>query len=185
MENSENSIRFGNLRFEMLLHQTQIQQRVHALGLEIAEQFPGSRPLFLCVLKGSFLFAADLMRACPLDAEITFVQLSSYQGMASSGEVRELLGLSTPLKDRDVIVVEDIVDTGRTLYQLLPRLEAGQPKSLSVASFLVKPAMLEYPVPIAFRGFDIEPEFVIGYGLDLDEQARGLPHIYRLQSETP
>lgn len=176
-------IQYGELQFELLIHRNRIQARVEELGQDIASRFPGSRPLFLCVLKGSFIFAADLMRACRLDTEMAFVQLASYQGMESTGEIRELLGLSVPLKNRHVVVLEDIIDTGRTLHHLLPRLQAEQPASLSVASLLVKPAMLEYPIPIDFRGFDIEPEFVIGYGLDLDEQARGLPHIYRLQQK--
>ena len=183
MQTSEQPIQYGSQRFELLIHQNRIQRRVEELGQEIAQQFPHSRPLFLCVLKGSFIFAADLMRACPLDSEIAFVQLASYQGMRSTGDVQELLGLSAPLQNRHVIVLEDIIDTGRTLHYLLPKLQAEQPASLSVASLLVKPAMLEYPLPIQFRGFNIDPEFVIGYGLDLDEQARSLPHIYRLQPE--
>ena len=133
------------------------------------------------VLNGAFIFAADLVRACEtLPCETTFVRLSSYIGMASSGEVSTLLGLKEDLKGRHLIVVEDIIDTGKTLHHFTHHLQHLEPASIAVATFLLKPDALVYPIQADYCAFEIENRFVIGYGLDFDEQGRNLEGVYQL-----
>jgi len=167
-------------QFEPYLRETEILQRICELGRQISEDYRDKNPLFLCVLTGAFIFTADLVRACDLPCEMTFVKLSSYQGLESTGTLTTKLGISTSLKDRHVIVVEDIVDTGNTLSQFLPQVQALGPTSLRVASLLVKPTVLNNKVEVDYIGFEIPPKFVIGYGLDYEEQGRQLRHIYQI-----
>ncbi len=172
-------------RFRLFLDEETIQSRVWAMGREIAEKHGGNIPLFLGILNGAFMFTSDLVRACDLECEVGFLRLSSYKGMSSSGKVQTLLGLDAEIRGRPVIVVEDIIDTGRTMASLLQDLRAHHPASLEVAALLSKPEAMEAPIPIDFLGFSIPNRFVVGYGMDYDGIARNLPSIYHLDEDTP
>lgn len=174
-------VSYNGLTFEPYIRQEQIRERIKELGAEITEHCRGKRPLFLCVLTGAFPFASDLFREIDTDAEITFVRLKSYSGTSTTGTVRKMMELSEDLKGRTVIVVEDIVDTGHTIKQLLADLREKQPEEVKVATLLFKPQSLQCDVNPDYVGFEIPPKFIIGFGLDLDGLARNLKDIYVLK----
>ena len=176
-------VTYQGMTFVPFISREKIDARVVELGKEITRDYAGKQPLFICVLNGAFPFAADLFRQFPEDAEIEFIRLKSYSGTASTGTVKEVLGLNTPIKDRLVIVVEDIVDTGRTIQKLLNDLGAQQPASLKTATLLFKPDALETGTVPEYVGFSIPRKFIIGFGLDLDELARNLNDIYVLKQD--
>lgn len=157
-----------------------INQRVVALAKQINEDYAGKNPLILVILNGSFMFAADLFRKLTIETTISFVRLSSYAGTSSTGAVNTLLGIKEPLTGRHVIIVEDIIDTGKTLASFLPVIAQQEPESVEIATFLVKPTALKYPVHARYVAFEIEDRFVVGYGLDYDELGRNLPNLYVL-----
>ncbi|MBE7178849.1 MAG: hypoxanthine phosphoribosyltransferase [Mucilaginibacter polytrichastri] len=176
------TIQLADLTFEPFISAEDIQQRAGILGDKISLDYAGKTPLIIGVLNGSFMFLADLVKNIRLDCEIRFVRLSSYAGATeTSGVVKEMLGLDDDLTGRDVIVVEDIVDTGITLAHLLEKLYAKEASSVSVASLLVKRAAMQREfAELHYVGFEIEPVFVVGYGLDYQELGRNLPAIYKL-----
>lgn len=181
MENhSSDRIRLHELEFVPFISAAEVQARVVALGEALDAQFAGKNPLFIGVLSGAFIFTADLVRGFRDSCEIAFVKLSSYAGVRSSGQVQSVIGLDKDLRGRHLIVVEDIVDTGRTLHFFLETLYGQQPASLTVVALLRKPAAAEFPVPLDLVGFDIENRFVVGYGLDYEGLGRNLPGIYVL-----
>ncbi|MBI2388532.1 MAG: hypoxanthine phosphoribosyltransferase [Deltaproteobacteria bacterium] len=160
----------------------QIAERVKALAAEIQRDYEGKRPVLVIVLKGSFVFAADLIRAIDLPSlRVDFLAVRSYEGTESSGVVQIVNDLSRPIEEEDVILVEDIVDTGLTINYLLDLLQTRKPKTLKVCALLHKPARSRVAVPIDYLGFTIEDRFVIGYGLDFGEKYRGLPFLGVLQ----
>lgn len=166
--------------FETYLTEGTIQHRVKELAQQIGEDYAGKRPLFIAILNGSFMFAADLFKYLEIEAEISFIKISSYKGMQSTGRVVTTIGLDDDLFGRDVILLEDIVDTGKTLHNFLPRLEHQQPRSLRLATLLHKPDATEYPLELDYIGFSIPNKFVLGYGLDYDGLGRNLKEIYQL-----
>ncbi len=168
----------------ILLSSEQIQQRVREIGEQIARDYPEPADLHLvCVLKGAFMFMGDLIRAIDRVATIDFIAVSSYaKSTTSSGEVRLVKDLDTGLEGRNVIIVEDIVDTGLTLAYLQQVLRAHSPRSLRTACLLSKPSRREVDVAVDYVGFTIEDKFVVGYGLDYAEKYRNLPHISVLQN---
>lgn len=174
-------IKLHDLTFEPYMDAETIQQQVKELGARLTKDFKDKRPLFLAVLNGAFIFAADLVRACEMEHEISFIKLSSYEGTESSGKVITQLGLQEDVKNRDVILVEDIVDTGTTLYHYLPTLEKLNPKSISIVTLLQKPSALRFPLTVDYVGFEIPNKFVIGYGLDYNGIGRNLKDIYQLK----
>jgi hypoxanthine phosphoribosyltransferase len=144
----------------------------------------GKQPLFLCVLNGAFAFASDLFRAVEgIDAEITFIRLKSYEGTGSTGVVKEVIGLHENIEGRTVIIVEDIVDTGNTIYRLIQDLKAKNPADIKIATLLFKPEALQRPVQPNYVGFSIPQKFIIGFGLDLNGKARDLNDIYILKED--
>ncbi len=164
-------------RVDVLIGADRIQARVAEMGAQISRDC-AARPLTLVgVLKGSFVFLADLMRAVDLPVTVDFIAISSYQGTNTSGVVQITADLSWPIEGKDVIVVEDIVDTGLTMRYLLDNLATRRPASLRVAALLVKPTRARVQIPVDYRGFDIANEFVVGYGLDWDGKYRNLPYI--------
>lgn len=177
------TVQAHNLQFRPFIDEATIRQRVLELGAEIRSKYAGKIPVFLSVLNGAFIFTADLVRAFEDACEVSFIKLASYRGMHSSGDVSKLIGLEIDLKNRHVIIVEDIVDTGRTLYTLLPELERLEPASIEIASLLQKPDMLEHPLKVNWVGFEIPSRFVIGYGLDFDGLGRQLSAVYQLLPE--
>ena len=163
---------------EILLTHEQIQSRVAELGAELAADYADREPVLVSVLKGSIIFLADLVRAMPVQVSIDLMELSSYGASTqSSGQVRILKDLSGPIRGRDVVVVEDIIDTGLTLNYLLKYLHDRGPSSVRICCLLDKPARRLAEIDISYRGFTIPDRFVIGYGLDYDERYRNLPYI--------
>jgi len=168
-----------DLSFEPFISEAEIAAKIAQLGLQIRQQYEGKRPLFLGVLNGAFVFAADLVRAADIECEVTFVRLASYEGTTSTGRVSTVLGLDFEVRNRHIIVVEDIVDSGRTLYHFMADLQKMGPASVSLAVLLHKPEALKHPVKIDFLGFEIPDKFVVGYGLDYNGLCRNLPSIYQ------
>lgn len=165
-------------RFEIFLHRNKIWECVCELGKQIEEDYKGKNPLFVAVLNGSFIFAADLFHAIDIPAEISFTKLRSYDGTSSTGEVLTLIGLNEDVEGRHIIIVEDIVDTGKTMSELLPVINDKHPASVKVVTLLSKPDARTHNVPIDYTGFEIPDKFVVGYGLDYDGAGRNLTHIY-------
>lgn len=169
-----------DLSFKPYMEEALIQKRVSELGRQIKTKHQNDRPIFLAVLNGAFVFAADLIRACEMECEISFIKLASYKGTKSSGTVQTLIGLDVEVANRPVIIIEDIIDSGRTLHTFLPELEKLQPKSIEIAALLLKPDALEHSIEIQYLGFEIPPKFVIGYGLDYNGLGRNIKGIYQL-----
>jgi len=169
-------------QLKILISRDQIAEAVTKLALEINRDYQGKQPLLISVLKGSFVFTADLIRQLDLPLELDFVRLSSYgSSRQSSGKVRVVQGIKTPAKGRDVLVVEDIVDTGIAISFLLEYLKKKQPASLKLCALTDKPSRRRVPVPIDYLGFTVPNRFIVGYGLDCDEKFRNLPHIYAIE----
>lgn len=159
-----------------------INSRLMELGAQINQDYQGKRPLFVGVLNGSVIFMADLLRTVNLPCEIAFIKVSSYAGTESTGSVKNIMGLNEDVTGRDVILVEDIIDTGDTAKYLLEEFSAKNPASLRFATLLFKPASLRQSVSPEYVGFEIPPAFVVGYGLDYDGLGRNLSDIYQLKS---
>ena len=174
-------VTYQGLTFEPYISRDKIDARVKELGKQLTCDYAGKMPLFICVLNGAFPFASDLVRAYDADCEITFIRLKSYQGTSSTGVVKEILGLAEGVEGRDLIIVEDIVDTGRTLKRLIEDLRVKKPASIRTATLLFKPEALETDVHPDYVAFEIPKKFVIGFGLDLDGMARNLDDIYTLK----
>ncbi len=173
------------LTFEPYLKEEEIIKQVARVAQEICRDLTGDKsPVFLCVLNGAFMFAADLFRACNLpESEITFIRFKSYEGTSSTGVVRQIMGLTDNIEGRNVIIIEDIVDTGVTALQLRQLLAEHKPKSVKMATLLFKPQSLKAGSAPEYVGFEIPSKFILGYGLDLDGQARNLRDIYVLKNE--
>ncbi len=170
-------------KFQPYIKAEQIQEQIARLGAEINAEYQGKDPLFIAILNGSFMFASDLFKELTVDAEICFIKLASYKGTKSTGNVVTSIGLDESLKGRHVIIVEDIVDTGKTLYEFLPQLTNQQPASLKIAALLHKPEALNFPLKIDYLGFTVPNKFLLGYGLDYDGHGRNLKEIYQLVGE--
>lgn len=170
---------------KILITREQLQERIAELGEAISRDYAGKDLLLVCILKGGILFLSDLMRAIRIPHAIDFMAISSYGGTRteSSGVVRILMDLNTNITNRNVLIVEDIVDTGRTLAYITEMLKTRDPASLKICALLNKPSRREVPVPLDYVGFDIPNEFVVGYGLDYDELYRNLPFIGVLKTE--
>lgn len=171
------------MTFVPYIKESAIQGRIAEIAEQITKDYSGLRPLFLCVLTGAFPFAADLFRSVNIDTEISFIRLKSYEGTSTSGKVKEVMGLTENLEGRDVIVIEDIVDTGTTIKKLVEDLKAKGASSIKVASLLFKPGSLLHDVKPDYVGFSIPSKFIIGFGLDLDGLARNLRDIYVLEEK--
>lgn len=176
-------IEVNGKQFQPYITAAEIDKQVKRLGAEINKDYNGQRPLFIAILNGSFMFAADLFKELSIDAEICFIKLASYKGTRSTGHVITSIGLDESLKDRHVIILEDIVDTGKTLHEFMPQLVDQQPASLKIASLLHKPDALIFPIKIDYLGFSVPNKFLLGYGLDFDGLARNLKEIYQLIGE--
>ena len=168
--------------FKIFIKENEIQNIVESISTNI-NKLQVKNPLFIAVLNGSFLFASDIMRKITLpDAEISFIKLSSYSGTKSTGNVNELIGLNKQIKNRNVIILEDIVDTGNTLEKIIKILKEKKVASYKIATLLFKPDAYTKNINIDYIGKSIKNDFVVGYGLDYDEIGRNLPHIYKLKN---
>jgi hypoxanthine phosphoribosyltransferase len=172
-------LEFEGLDFEESISAEEIQKEVARVAEEINRDYAGKEPLFVCVLNGAFMYAADLLKNISLPCEITFVRLKSYEGTETTGEVNMLIPLQVDVEGRDVIVIEDIVDTGITMHAFKKILQDKGAKSVALTSFFYKPSSLRFEdVKPDYYGMSIPPAFIIGYGLDINEKARNLGAIY-------
>lgn len=169
--------------FRKSIPEEELKQRVKEVAAQISRDMADKNPLLLGVLNGAFIFAADLMREISIPCEISFVKLASYQGTTSTGKVRELVGINEDLAGRHVIIVEDIVDTGVTMQNMLKMLQEHKPKSLEVCTLLMKPEKLTVPLDIKYCAMEIPNDFIVGYGLDYDQFGRNLRDIYTVVDE--
>ncbi|CDE86969.1 hypoxanthine guanine phosphoribosyltransferase [Prevotella sp. CAG:891] len=171
-------IKVRDREFTVSIPEAKILQRVAEVAAQINNDLKNENPLFLAVLNGSFVFAADLMRCMEMPCEISFVRMASYEGTSSTGKVKQLIGLKEEIKGRTVVIVEDIIDSGLTMKNLLATLEEKQPKDIRIAALLVKPGNLQVDLDIPYCCFDIPNDFIVGYGLDYDGEGRNLRSIY-------
>jgi hypoxanthine phosphoribosyltransferase len=175
-----NLIRVHDKLFEPYLTEEEIQTRVRFIAEQLNTDYAKKNPLFIAILNGSFIFASDLFKKIHIEAEICFIKLASYKGSKSTGHVVTAIGLDMDVFGRDVVIIEDIVDTGKTLNEFLPQLHHQQPSSLKIVALLHKAEATMFPVPIDYLGFTIPDKFVVGYGLDYDGLGRNIPEIYKL-----
>ena len=174
------TIQVKDKNFAISIPEAEILQRVKAVAARINEDYKGQKPIFLAVLNGSFIFAADLLREVDLPCEISFVKLASYEGTQTTGAIRELIGLNVDITGRPVIVVEDIVDTGVTMVHMLETLKKQNPSSIDVCTLLFKPGKLQAQLDIRYCCLEIPNDFIVGYGLDYDGFGRNTRDIYTL-----
>ena len=172
------TLQIKDKKFAVSIPEAEIRRQVKRVAEEINRDLCGRKPLFLAILNGSFIFAADLMRELTLESQISVVKLASYAGMSSTGEVADMIGLDADIEGRDVVVVEDIVDSGLTMQHVMEMLRARNPRSLAVCTLLVKPENLKVDVDIRYRCFEIPNDFIVGYGLDYDGFGRNTRDIY-------
>ena len=173
-------IKVHDKQFTPYLTEADITRQIKSIAEKINKDYEGKRPLFIAILNGSFMFASDLFKLIEIEAEINFIKLASYKGTKSTGNVVTSIGLDESLKDKHVIILEDIVDTGKTLHEFLPQLINQQPASLKIAALLHKPEALVHDIRIDYLGFNVPNKFLLGYGLDFDGLARNLKEIYQL-----
>jgi hypoxanthine phosphoribosyltransferase len=176
-------LQLNDKTFEIFIRNEKIQEAVSSLAARLEKDYAGKEVVFIAVLNGAFMFAADLMKHFHAPCEITFVKMSSYQGMHSSGRVDEVIGLNTSVKGKHVVILEDIVDTGITMEKLFTLLSVEKPASLEIATLLFKPDAFKGTHTPTYIGFSIPNKFVVGYGLDYNELGRNTEHIYQLKGE--
>ncbi|HEV8080834.1 MAG TPA: hypoxanthine phosphoribosyltransferase [Chitinophagaceae bacterium] len=169
-----------NKQFKPYISADKINEEVKRVASEINSDYAGRKPLFIAILNGSFMFASDLFKEITIEAEICFIKLASYKGIKSSGQVITAIGLDVDLVGREIIVIEDIVDTGNTLSKFLPQINHHHPASLKIAALLHKPEAMVHPIKIDYLGFSVPNKFLLGYGLDYDGLGRNIKEIYQL-----
>ncbi len=174
------TIKIKDKTFEVSLPEAQIKARIKELAQQMSRELEGKNPLFLGVLNGAFIFAADLMREMTIPCEISFVKLASYQGTTSTGTIKEVIGINEDLSGRTVVIVEDIVESGLTIKRMMEQLGTRNPASVQVCTLFFKPDRLKEDLKLDYVAFSIPNDFILGYGLDYDQQGRGLKDIYSL-----
>ena len=167
--------------FETFISYESIQDRTNEIADRINFDYADKKPLFLGILNGVFMFAADLLKGVNLPTEISFIKLSSYEDTSSTGNIKELIGLKEDIKDMDIIIVEDIIDTGETISHVVKKIKEMGPRSVEIATLLLKPEVFNKNIPVKYIGFKIPHKFVIGYGLDYNGQGRNLKDIYQIK----
>ncbi len=175
------AVKIHDAWFEPYISADQLNARVKIVGEAINKDYAQLNPLFVSVLKGAVFFSTELLKHFEGDCEVDFIKVSSYEKMTSTGNVQETMGLSTNLNGRHVIILEDIVDTGLTLQTLIEQFQRSQPASIRIASMTMKPDALQISMKVPYLGFELPNEFVVGYGLDYDQQGRNLNGIYKLK----
>ena len=169
-------------QFEIFITSDQIQSRISEMAHQINLEYKDKDPLFLSILNGAFIFTADLFREIDIPAEVSFIKLKSYRKMETSGKVKELIGLENNIFNRNIIIVEDIVDTGKTLHHILEEFKELGTKSIEILTLLYKPEANKIPLDLKYVGFEIPNDFVVGYGLDYEGYGRNFKDIYKVVS---
>lgn len=167
--------------FKVLIHEKDLQERIAVMAKAINDDYQGKAPLFIGILNGSFMFVADIMKHITLPSKVSFIKLASYNVMTSSGTVKELIGLNENIFEQDVVILEDIIDSGITIATAIDEFKKRGASSVAVATLLFKPKALKTKVDIDYVGFEIGNEFVVGYGLDYDGLGRNSGSIYQLK----
>ena len=176
------TIRLLDRKFKPFIPSNQIHKAIDALAEQMNRELKEEPlPLFVSVLNGAFMFTADLIRKMEFDLELSFVQVSSYCGVQSTGKVKEIIGLNTPVEGRTVVVVEDIVDTGETIVALVEMIQKHHPKQIKICTLLLKPDQYKKPIPLDYVALKIPNAFIVGYGLDYNSLGRQLPDIYVIE----
>ncbi len=176
------SIKIKDKEFDLFIPETEILSAIDKIATQINKELDGKDPLFICVLNGSFMFAAELMKRVSIPCEISFVRMSSYQGTKSTGKIKEVYGLEETITDRTIVIIEDIVDTGHTISLILDQLSCDNPKELKIATLLFKPNALKNDVKLDYVALQIPNDFIVGFGLDYDGYGRNLANIYKIKS---
>ena len=176
-------VKIKDKTFETSMTEAEIKQRVKELAQQMSRDLEGKNPLFLAVLNGAFIFAADLMREMTIPCEISFVKLASYQGTTSTGTIHEVIGINEDLSGRAVVIVEDIVESGLTIKRMMEQIGTRHPASVQVCTLFFKPEQLKEDLKLDYVAFSIPNDFILGYGLDYDQQGRGLKDLYTLVTE--
>jgi hypoxanthine phosphoribosyltransferase len=176
-----NRIKLHDKEFEIFIPYAQINETVKKMAHRLSGDLKNEDVLFICILNGSFMFAAELLKEVELEqAEITFMRLSSYEGTDTTGQVKKLIGLNEPVKDRVLVIIEDIIDTGITILEVMSMLKQHQPKDVKIATLLLKPDKFKEKMPIDYVGMEIGNDFIVGFGLDYNNKGRNLKDIYRI-----
>lgn len=176
-----NRIKLHDREFDIYIPYAEVSQAIKRVAKEISNDLKGEEVLFICVLNGSFMFTSELMKEVELDQpEVTFLKLSSYEGTDTTGQVKRLIGLNEPVKGRTLVVLEDIVDTGITIVEVMEILKEHNPKAVKIATLLLKPEKFQNKMPIDYVGLEIGNDFIVGFGLDYNQKGRNLRDIYKV-----
>lgn len=177
-----NQITIDGINFKKHIDETDIVEKINQISHKINSDYKDKEPIFIVILNGSFMFASDLVKRFSGHCQLAFVKLSSYDNLESSGKVKEVYGLDIDINGKDVIIVEDIVDTGLTLEYFISKLHEHKPKSVRIATLLLKPDSFNNHFPVDYVGFSVPNDFIVGYGLDLNGYGRNFPHIYKKEN---
>lgn len=177
------TVKIHDKQFKLSIPNSDIMTVIDRVAKEITADMQGTQPLFICILNGSFIFAADLLKEIKLPCEVSFVKMASYEGTETSGDIKELIGFGEDIKGRDIIIVEDIVDSGNTMEKVVQRLREYEVKSMKIATLFYKPAAYKKDIPLSYVGLEIPNDFIVGYGLDYDGLGRNLKDIYTWTGE--
>ena len=173
-------VKLKDKSFKISITEAEIKERIKAVAQQMSKDLEGKNPLFLGVLNGSFIFAADLMREMTITCEISFVKLAYYQGTTSTGKIKEVFGINEDLTNRTVVIVEDIVESGLTMKQMIESLGTRNPAAIHICTLFFKPCKLKEDIHPEYVAFSIPDDFIVGYGLDYDQQGRGLKDVYTI-----
>ena len=174
-------VRLNDKSFQLFIDSKELNDSIESLSNKINQDYSDREPIFLCVLNGAFVFAAELIKRFNHECQVSFVKLSSYQGVQSSGTINSLIGLNEDIKGKDVIIVEDIVDTGQTIANIVENILNKNPRSIEVATLLYKPKSYQKQIPIKYRAIEIGNDFIVGFGLDYNGLGRNLEEIYIIE----
>ena len=174
-------IKLKDKNFQLFIDSKELNNSIESLSNKINQDYSDREPIFLCVLNGAFVFAAELIKRFNHECQVSFVKLSSYQGVQSSGTINSLIGLNEDIKEKDVIIVEDIVDTGQTIANIVENILNKNPRSIEVATLLYKPKSYQKQIPIKYKAIEIGNDFIVGFGLDYNGLGRNLEEIYIIE----
>lgn len=177
---NKNKVKVFDKEFEIFISQTEIESKIVEIANQMNKDLKGEKPIFLGILNGSFMFASELFKSLDIECSISFLKLTSYQGTSSTGKIKQLIGLSENLTGQTVVILEDIIDTGITIENIIKQITGFEPKKILIASLLYKSEAYKKTYPIDYYCFDIPNDFIVGYGLDYNGHGRNLKHIYKI-----